>query len=119
MSATILVAVDDLIFLTKIRETAREVGIRVEAIELAKVQERLGQNPVGAVILDLNSRSGSPLEVLRTLKSNPSTKGVRVVGFVSHVQAEVIRAARAAGCDDVLARSAFSQKLPELLAKLA
>jgi hypothetical protein len=42
--------------------------------------------------------------------------GVRVIGFGSHVDRELLDAARAAGCSQVLARSAFFGQLPTLLA---
>lgn len=44
-----------------------------------------------------------------------SWPALRVVGFVSHVHAERIREAREAGAD-VMARSAFVNALPRLLA---
>jgi len=47
------------------------------------------------------------------------TGSAPVLGFASHVAAETIAAARGAGCDEVLARSAFTRRLPELLRKLA
>lgn len=114
----ILAVVDDLFFLSKIQQTAQQVGVAVEAVPPAQLEERLKQVAADAVILDLNHRSGSVAEVLRALKSNPATKGIPAVGFVSHVQSDMIEAARAAGCDLVLARSAFSQELPKLLEKL-
>jgi len=40
---------------------------------------------------------------------------VPTVGFVSHVQANLIADARRAGVDQVLARSAFVTQLPQLL----
>lgn len=42
--------------------------------------------------------------------------GVRVIGFGSHVDREALDDARAAGCSQVLARSAFFAQLPALLA---
>ena len=42
--------------------------------------------------------------------------GVRVVAFGSHVEREVLDAARAAGCAEVLPRSRFCASIPELLA---
>ncbi len=118
MSGTILAVVDDLFFLAKIQEAARRVGIPVEQVDAGKAQERLGQSRVRAVILDLNHRSGAALDVLKNLKGDASTRHVPVIGFVSHVQGDLVAAARAAGCDQVLARSAFSVQLPELLEKL-
>jgi hypothetical protein len=41
--------------------------------------------------------------------------GARIACFVSHVNADAIREAREAGADQVLARSAFTQQLPEIL----
>lgn len=40
----------------------------------------------------------------------------RIVAFGSHVDREVLDAARAAGCDEVLPRSAFFARAAELLA---
>ena len=39
----------------------------------------------------------------------------RTVGFASHVDRDTVAAAEAAGCDEVLARSQFFRRLPELL----
>ncbi len=59
------------------------------------------------VVVDL-SRPGV-MEVL-------SQVGVRTIGFGSHVDHELLAAARAAGCDEVLPRSKFFARIGELLA---
>ena len=56
------------------------------------------------------------LGTVATLKRDPSTMAIRTVGYASHVLTEVIDAARQAGVDEVLARSAFTARLPEILA---
>ena len=43
------------------------------------------------------------------------TTGARVVAFGSHVDRATLDAARAAGCEEVLPRSAFFRDLPQLL----
>ena len=45
----------------------------------------------------------------------PHLAGRRVVGFGSHVDVELLDAARAAGCGEVLRRSEFFRRLGELL----
>ena len=115
----ILAAVEDLIFLSKIQETARLMGVAVEPADLKKVSEGFAQPSVRAIILDLNHRSGAAIDLLRTLKANPATRRIEIVGFLSHVQGDLAAAARQAGCDLVLARSEFSQQLPQLLRRLA
>jgi CheY-like chemotaxis protein len=118
MTAPILTVVDDLLFLSKIQQTAQQLGVRVEVIDPAKVVERVQDSGVSSMILDLNHRSGKAVEVARAIKANPNTRQVQLVAFLSHVQTDLAAAARAAGCDVILARSAFSQQLPQLLLKL-
>jgi PleD family two-component response regulator len=115
----ILTVVEDLISLSKIRQTAQLTGVEIEVVDPQQVHDRLSDPSVRALILDLNHRSGSAVDVIRSLKSDGATSHVRIVGFLSHVQGELAAAARDAGCDMVLARSAFSQQLPQLLRQLA
>ena len=114
----ILVVVDDLLFASKISETARRLGLAVEAVKIEDLRGRVRRGAARAVIIDLNHRSGAAIEAVRALKADSPGRGT-VCGFVSHVQSDVIRAAREAGCDEILARSAFARDLPELLARLA
>lgn len=118
MAGTILAVVEDLIFLSKIQQTAKLVGASVEVVDPKKLPARVAQAPARAVILDLNHRSGMAIEVLRLIKGRPETATIPVVGFVSHVQTDLAAAARAAGCDQILARSTFSFQLPQILGKL-
>jgi CheY-like chemotaxis protein len=115
----ILILVEDLLFLSKIEQTARQVGVALEAVGPQAAAERAAQGVVSGVIVDLNHRSGSALGVAQALKINPSTRQLTVVGFLSHIQTDLARSAREAGCDLVLPRSAFSQRLPRLLEELA
>ena len=50
------------------------------------------------------------------MKQDAALASIRTVGYASHVQVDVIDAARAAGVDDVLPRSAFTMRLAEILA---
>ncbi len=118
MATTIVVLVEDLFFLAKIRETAKALGITVvtgdSRVGPAAIAEALPQT----IILDLNSRGLPAVDWIRALKADPITRPIRIVGFASHVQEQLISAARAAGCDSVMARSAFTQQLPNLLRSL-
>lgn len=119
MIGTILAVVEDLIFLSKIQQTAQLLGVSVEPVDPRKLQERVAEIAVRAFVLDLNHRSGSALEVLRAIRADPTMSRIPLLGFLSHVQTDLAAAARAAGCDILLARSAFTQQLPQLLQKLA
>ena len=112
----VLCLVDDLIFSIKISTAAKALAApvffeRSPEMALARVREK----QPSLVILDLNSTKLRPLEIIAQMKSDPSLKAVRTLGYVSHVQTDVIAAARAAGIDEVLARSAFSERLGQIL----
>jgi CheY-like chemotaxis protein len=112
----ILVAVDDIFFSSKIRATAKQVGADLtfarSPADIARVA-REGQPTLA--LFDLNSTVTDPIATIAALKADSATTGLRVIGFVSHVQTDVIEAARAAGADEVMPRSAFAVNLPEIL----
>jgi CheY-like chemotaxis protein len=115
VAAAIVALVDDLFFLAKIRETAKAIGVTVLPVDTRRGPGALAESKPDAILLDLNARSISPSDWIHGLKSDPVTFSIPIVGFVSHVQKQLISEARAAGCDSVMARSAFTRELPELL----
>ena len=115
----ILAVVEDLLFLSKIQQTAQTTGVAVKHARPSDLPKLAVENLPNAIFIDLNHRSGTALEILGTLKADPRTKDITAIGFVSHVQTDLIAAARAAGCDLVLARSAFSSQLPSLLQRFS
>jgi len=72
----------------------------------------LMENAPNLVIVDLNARS-QPLQAIEKLRK--SHKDTRVVGFLSHVQQDLAQQAQAAGCNEVLPRSSFTQNLAAIL----
>jgi CheY-like chemotaxis protein len=113
----VLAAVEDLLFRSKISETASTLGIEAAFPRSPKrLLEALRESPPDLLVLDLNSARFEPLALLRTIKSEEATRDVSTVGFLSHVQKDLAVAAREAGCDRVVARSAFTRDLPRILA---
>jgi CheY-like chemotaxis protein len=113
----VMAAVEDLLFRSKISETAEQLGVEASFPRSPKkLVEQAAKSPPDLLVLDLNSARFEPLELLRELKSGEATKYVPVVGFLSHVQKDLAVAARESGCDRVMARSAFTRDLPEILA---
>jgi CheY-like chemotaxis protein len=119
VTAKILAVVEDIFFLAKIQQTARQMGFTVESVAPDALLDHLATDGPAAILLDLNHRSGNAIAVLESLKNDPATRSIPVVAFLSHVQTDLAQAAHAAGCDRVMARSAFSQQLPMLLRELA
>jgi PleD family two-component response regulator len=114
----ILAVLDDLMFTSKIRTTASQLGVTVViARSRAAALSALRDARPALVILDLNSVRIEPMGIVADMKSDPALADIATLGFASHVQTAVIEAARAAGVTEVLARSAFTLRLPELLAR--
>jgi CheY-like chemotaxis protein len=112
----VLCAIDDLMFSIKISTAAKSLGVDIHFERSADgVLPRIREKQPSLVIFDLNSAKLRPLDVIRTLKADPELKGIRTLGYVSHVQTDAIAAAREAGIDEVLARSAFSERLGQIL----
>jgi CheY-like chemotaxis protein len=114
---TILAVLSDLMFAVKIQDAAKRLGL---GVVLAKTEDeaiaRAKQNP-SLVIVDLNIAGLNSIELIKKLKASESTRDFSVVGFVSHVQTDLLKQAQVAGCDEVVARSVFSQNLPAILSR--
>jgi PleD family two-component response regulator len=114
----IVALVDDLMFRSRIQTAAKGVGADVRFVTSADAAVRLIHDHAPAfVIADLNATRLAPLSVVAEVKADPSLAATIIVGFVSHVDVATVDAAREAGVDEVMARSAFVLKLPELLAR--
>jgi DNA-binding NarL/FixJ family response regulator len=113
----IIAAVDDLLFTSKIRTVGKQVGAElVFARTPAEILEQVRTRRPSLVVFDLNSAKADPIATIAALKNDPELSGVRILAFASHVHAELIAAAQQAGADQVLPRSAFAARLPEILA---
>ena len=102
---TVIAYVPDLMDRSKVQAAAPTVTLARTPGDLLALA-----GPGVTAVVDL-SRPGV-LELLGPLVA----AGARVIGFGSHVDKDVLAAARGAGCDEVLARSAFFSRLDELLA---
>lgn len=114
-SSRILAVVEDLFFVVKISDSAKRAGLSVEFVKdaAAVVDKARAEAPL-MVIVDLNARSVNAVDLIASLRAVEELKGLSVIGFVSHVEGELKQRAQDAGAM-VLARSAFSANLPQIL----
>jgi DNA-binding NarL/FixJ family response regulator len=108
----VVALMDDLFFQMKLAETAKQLGVEVKVATNSEALMGLMASAPKLVIVDLNARS-QPLQAIEKLRQ--TRKDVRVVGFLSHVQTELAAQAQAAGCDEVLPRSSFTENLAAIL----
>jgi DNA-binding NarL/FixJ family response regulator len=115
-AVAILAAVDDFLFRSKIRATAKHVNVDVRFAQTAdEILAQARELRPTLVIFDLNSQKMDAVATIAALKADAETSALRAIGFASHVHTDLIASARNAGADDVLPRSAFAGRLADIL----
>lgn len=116
----ILALLDNLFFAAKINAAATESLVILiyaktadQALELARLEKP------AQIILDLDAAKCSPLEFLARQKADSNLQTIPTLGFVSHVNLQMQQQARDAGCDRILARSAFDKNLSTILSQIS
>jgi DNA-binding NarL/FixJ family response regulator len=113
--ADAIVLIDDLFFQAKLHETAKLTGVTLETVTTGEqLVKSAAASPAALIIVDLNARQG-PLQAIETLAASAPGNPRRVIAFLSHVQTDLADRARAAGCQEVMPRSKFTQNLAEIL----
>jgi CheY-like chemotaxis protein len=113
-SKRVLAVVSDLFFSVKLSEAAKRNGLAIEFVkDGTEVLEKAKSRPT-VIVFDLNFEAVEPLQLISQLKANPETRGVSLIGYLSHIQGELKQQAQEAGCDMVMARSALSQNLMQI-----
>lgn len=114
---TVIAAVDDMFFASKIRATAKALGTVVKFPRtLAALLALAGDEPPDLFIVDLHNDRLDPIALAEQLKASDELKAVPLLGFFSHVNVELQRRATEAGFDEVLPRSLFARDLADILA---
>jgi DNA-binding response OmpR family regulator len=108
----VLVAVRDLLLRSRICEAAERTGVPVRVarrgVALSQATAELGGR--GTALVDL--AEPGILEELRRVKEQ---RGIRVIGFLGHLQTDLAAAALAAGADEVLSRGQLVARLDGVL----
>jgi PleD family two-component response regulator len=116
MEKTILVAVNDIFFYTKLRDALALNGYRIEKARLQQdiTDKALATGPA-AVILDMNDRALDAFRALETLRSDPRLAHIPVLAYANHEEVDTWNRARALGVTKIVSRNEFSSRTRELL----
>src|SRR3954462_8719097 len=116
MSQTVISVVDDMFFASKIRAVAEAASTEISfPRSLEAVVSKARETKPGLILVDLHNQRIDPIALARELKADEELRGIKLLGFFSHVQTELQRNAIAAGFDQVIPRSLFARDLAELL----
>ena len=112
----VLAVVDDLLFSSKIRAAASAAAHPIVFVrKRAEVVTAMREHRPSLVIIDLDRDALDPVGVIGDIRTAAEFADTKIVGFGSHVHTERLQAARSAGCDRPMARSAFVIALPDLM----
>lgn len=113
---TILVAITDIFFYTKVRDALMSNSYRIEK---ARVQQDIGDkaSTIGpsAVILNMNDQLLDAFQALETLKSDPRLTAIPTLAFANHEEVDTWNRAKALGVTKIVSRNEFSARTKELI----
>lgn len=103
-------------FASKIRATAESVGVEVTFLRsIEKLVEKAREVKPALIVVDLHNTKLDSMALAADLKADDELKAIPLLGFFSHVYAELQRNAVAAGFDTVIPRSIFARDLGQIL----
>ena len=113
---TVLIAVTDIFFYTKVRDALLSTGYKLER---ARSQEDIAVKASAvhpsAVILNMNDDTLNAFRVLETLKSDPQFKTIPILAFANHEEVETWNRAKSMGVTKIVSRNEFSSRTKDLV----
>lgn len=113
---TILVAVSDVFFYTKLRDALKPQGYLLEKARTQdEVSEKAGALRPAAVILNINDETLDAFKALEALKSDDRLKTIPVLAFANHEEVDNWKRAQQLGVTKIVSRNEFSSRTLELV----
>lgn len=110
----IAAAIHDLMFSSKVNAAGQGKPV-LWMPRGTRVSEYVAQHKPDVLLIDLGNPKLDAVAEIAALKANPETRATVIIGYLGHELVELMQAARAAGCDQVMAKGEFARKLPDLL----
>lgn len=115
----ILVVNNDLIWGTKIAETIRQAGLNYTMAKTEQeAMDQARQLRPSLILIDLGVKSLDAMALVQHLKQDSELKELQILGYTFHTDQATWQKGVAAGCDQVVARSALQQVLGKAIAKI-
>ena len=116
MIRTVIAVIDDMFLASKVRATAKALGMLAGFPRGADaLRASIDDNVPDIIVVDLQHAKLDAIALVADLKANKKLAETPIVGFFSHVEAELQRKAVQAGYDQVMPRSVFFTDLPNVL----
>ena len=113
---TVLIAVSDVFFYTKIRDALLPQGY---ALERVRTQEEIPAKAESlqpcAMILNMNDEKLDALQALECLKTQERFKTLPVLAFANHEEVDTWKRAKELGVTKIVSRNEFSARTRDLV----
>ena len=119
MSTTILVAVTDIFFYTKVRDALRPQGYTLERIRNQdEVAEKAVSLAPAAMILNMNDLGIDAFKALEALRADAALRTIPILAFANHEEVDTWKRAKELGVTKVVSRNEFSSRTRDLVEEL-
>ena len=116
---TILVAVTDIFFYTKVRDALRPHGYTLERIRSQEdVADKLRSTTPLALIVNMNDLVIDPYKALEAVQVAGSMPPLPILAFANHEEVDTWRRAKELGVTKVVSRNEFSARTKDLVEEL-
>ena len=108
---TILVAVSDIFFYTKIRDAFKPAGYKLDRLRNSEdwKEKALQNTPIGVIVNMNDDRLNAP-DILKSLKADPQTEALPILAFANHEEVGSWQLAKELGIQKVVSRNEFSAR---------
>jgi PleD family two-component response regulator len=116
---TVLVAINDIFFYTKVRDALRANGYTIEKARTQQdIADKASSIAPSIIILDMNDMALNSFQALETLKTDPRLNAIPTLAFANHEEVDTWNRARALGVTKIVSRNEFSARTKELVDEL-
>jgi PleD family two-component response regulator len=113
---TVLIAVTDIFFYTKIRDALLPKGYKLERARLQEdIAAKASALHPSAVIVNMNDETLDAFNALETLKADPRFKTIPILAFANHEEVETWNRAKSLGVTKIVSRNDFSARTKDLV----
>lgn len=116
---TVLVAVTDIFFYTKVRDALLPNGYRLErARSQDDIALKASAADPAAVILNMNDERLDAFQALEMLRNDPKLHNLPVLAFANHEEVDTWNRAKSMGVTKIVSRNEFSARTKGLVEDL-
>jgi PleD family two-component response regulator len=116
---TVLVAITDIFFYTKVRDVLKPQGYALERVRShEEVRPKAAEVFPSAVIMNMNDPGIDAFKALESLSGDSQLRRIPILAFANHEEVETWKRAKELGVTKIVSRNEFSARTKELVEQL-